>query len=73
MNGEREVECGVMALAFSPSGKTLAAAEIDKKIRLWDTGTGKEATIQPLCPLVCQHCGYWPLNPRCPDEPRRSA
>src|SRR5262249_33817619 len=32
----------VYAVAFSPDGKTLAAASSDKVLRLWEVATGKE-------------------------------
>jgi WD40 repeat protein len=35
-------EIGVLSLAFSSNGKTLAAAGRDAKLRLWDVASGKE-------------------------------
>lgn len=36
----------VQAMAFGPDGRTLASAESDGKVRLWDTGTGHlDATL----------------------------
>jgi WD40 repeat protein len=39
-------ECGIIVAAFSPDGKTLLAAGLDKKeglsLRYWEIGTGKE-------------------------------
>src|SRR5262245_52445848 len=31
----------INSLAFSPDGKTLASASVDKSIKLWDIGSGK--------------------------------
>jgi len=47
--GRRQRVCGVTSLAYSPDGKTLAAARYagDPSIVLWDVGTGKKhAPIQ---------------------------
>ena len=36
---------GVLALAFSPDGKTLASAGADREIRTWDATTGKGRAV----------------------------
>jgi WD40 repeat protein len=33
---------GVYEVSFSPDGKTLASTSLDKTVKLWDVGTGKE-------------------------------
>jgi WD40 repeat protein len=35
----------VLCVTFAPDGKTLASGGADKKPRLWDARTGKEATV----------------------------
>src|SRR5579864_4898832 len=38
---------GVISVSFHPDGKTLASAGVDKTIKLWDVGTGKNiATLK---------------------------
>ena len=37
--------CGVLAIAFSPDGKTLYSAGDDNLIRRWDVATGKQTDI----------------------------
>lgn len=34
---------GVLTIAFSPDGKRLAGACLDKKVRVWETATGQES------------------------------
>jgi WD40 repeat protein len=52
----------VIALAYSPDGKTLASGSTDKTIKLWDVGTGKERTT------IKGHSGYVNSLAYSPDE-----
>ncbi len=36
---------GIMSIAFSPDGKTLAVAARDMTIKIWDVGTGQRSTF----------------------------
>src|SRR5262249_10248358 len=40
--GPRNVHAGVLSMALSPDGKTLATSGYDGTIRLWETLTGKD-------------------------------
>jgi WD40 repeat protein len=39
---------GVIAVAFSPDGKTLATASHDRKVKLWNVATHQELATFPL-------------------------
>jgi WD40 repeat protein len=40
-------EAAVTCVVFSPDGKRLASADLDRFVRLWDVRTGKEDTPRP--------------------------
>jgi WD40 repeat protein len=55
---------GVQALAFSPDGRTLATASLDRSIKLWDWAEGKELTtlsagVGFVKSLAFSHDGVW--------------
>jgi WD40 repeat protein len=43
----RNHTAAVNCLAFTPDGKTLATAGFDKKVKLWQTTTGRELLTLP--------------------------
>ncbi|MFO0905980.1 MAG: WD40 repeat domain-containing protein [Pirellulales bacterium] len=49
-----DAAAGVKSVAFSPDGKTLAAAARDMTVKVWDVATGKRSTLQGHT-----HAVYW--------------
>jgi WD40 repeat protein len=41
----QEAKSAILCLAFSPSAGLLASGEVDKKIRIYDTGTGRQTAL----------------------------
>jgi WD40 repeat protein len=41
----QDAKSNILCLAFSPDGKLLAAGEVDKHVRVWDSGTGKQLAL----------------------------
>jgi WD40 repeat protein/serine/threonine protein kinase len=44
----RDHNWGILGLAFSPDGRTLASASADSSVRLWDVGTGAPIKTPPM-------------------------
>ena len=44
----------VRSVAYSPDGKHIVSGSVDKKVKVWDSQTGKEVRVL-LChrPIVC--------------------